>query len=301
MSDPDKKAKYDSPQSHANNGGFGGGFQGPGADFVNAEFEKFKRAAGFGGYGPRGIRKGTSIQVIVELTLEEVFSGVKKKVKYKKDKKCDHCHGNGSKNGTHLHNCTTCGGSGQVFIQHGHIRINDMCHQCGGYGKIITEECEYCSGAGVGKTDVEINVELPPGVLNGSQTVIANLGNDVFISENGIPGDLYLLINVLDHDKFEREGDNLIYRLRASFTQAALGGKVEVPTIDGKTIAFELAECTPNGRVFRLKEKGLPSNIYRGKIGDLLVLIDVKMPNSLTEEEKEILKQLTKETNFKLA
>lgn len=301
LSDPNKKSNYDL----GGNGGFGGNGRSYGnADDINAQFERFRQQAqadfnNFGRTGRGGIRKGQSIQVIVELTLEEIYHGIKKTIKYKKDKNCDHCSGNGSKEGSHLQMCNVCGGAGRVVLQHGHFHIENTCHNCGGYGKIILEECDYCSGAGVEKKDVELQVEIPAGVKDGWNTMVPNFGNDAFMSENGIPGDLYLVITQIMHDKFEREGDNLIYRLEVEFPQAALGGKVESPTIDGKSVSFELSECTPNGKLFRLKERGMPSFVRKGTFGDMIVLIDVKMPTSLTDKEKDLLEKLLKEKNFK--
>jgi len=234
LSDEQKKRNYDSTGS--SNGNFGGHNQRPPSEEdIFRDFERF-RTGNFGG----GIRKGSSIQVIVNMTLEEIFSGAKKKIKYKKDSVCSPCKGNGSKNGTSLHNCGTCGGTGRVVMRHGNFHIENFCHSCGGYGKIIIEECEHCSGAGVSKTDVELDVDIPSGVRDGWQTAVNGYGNDAITDSHGVPGDLYLIISQTQSDKFEREADNLIYRLKIPFTQAALGDRVEVPTIDGGIIGFDL-------------------------------------------------------------
>lgn len=296
LSDETKKKNYDLTGDISGN--FGGGGQNrrhhPSEEDIFREFEKF-RTGNYGG----GIRKGSSIQVIVNMTLEDIFSGSKKKIKYKKDINCNHCKGNGSKNGTSLHNCGTCGGTGRVVMVHGQFHIENFCHNCGGYGKIITEECDYCSGAGVAKKDVELDVDIPAGVRDGWQTAIQGYGNDAITDGKGVPGDLFLIISQVQHDKFEREADNLIFRLQIPFTQAALGDKVEVPTIDGKTMSFDLKECTPYGQFFRMRGRGLPSFARKGFVGDMLVLVEFKMPNKLTDKEKELLKKLSKEENFK--
>jgi len=297
LSDEQKRSHYDLTGSANGNAGFGGANRNgrhPSEEDIFREFEKF-RTGNFGG----GIRKGSSIQVIVTMTLEEIFSGAKKKVKYKKDINCDHCKGNGAKNGTSLHNCNTCGGTGRVAMRHGNFFIENFCHSCGGYGKIITEECNYCSGAGVSKKDVELDVEIPAGVREGWQTAVNGYGNDAITDGNGVPGDLFLIISQVQNDKFEREADNLIYRMKIPFTLAALGGKIEVPTIDGKAITFDLNECTSYGQFFRVRERGLPSFARKGFVGDMLVLVEFKMPTKLTDKEKELLIELSKEENFK--
>lgn len=298
LSDETKRRNYDSTgNANGNFAGYGNHNNGRHYDpeDIFREFEKF-RTGNFGG----GIRKGSSIQVVVVMTLEEIFSGAKKKVNFKKDIICNHCKGNGSKNGTSLHNCGTCGGTGRVVMRHGNFHIENFCHSCGGYGKIITEECEYCYGAGVLKKDVDLDVEIPAGVRDGWQTVMHGYGNDAVAEGNGVPGDLFLIISQVPNDKFEREGDNLIYRLQIPFTLATLGGKVEVPTIDGKTVGFTLDECTPYGKFLRLKGRGLPSFARKGFVGDMLVLVEFKTPNKLTDNEKELLKELSKEENFKI-
>lgn len=297
LTDPDKRRVYD----------FSGNPNGNGRHYSNdddvfSEFEKFKRAAGFGGFGGfgGGVKKGQSIQVVVEMTLEEIFSGAEKKIRYSKNSNCRHCKGNGSKDGSHLETCRVCNGQKFVNIQHGHFIVENICHNCGGYGKIILEECDYCSGSGVENVELELNINLPAGIKEGWQTMIAGRGHDPINAVNGgVPGDLYIVVKQIQHEKFDREGDNIIYRLSLTFTQAALGGTIEVPTVNGKSLSFKINECTQNGKVLRLKDKGLPSFVRKGFFGDMLVVVEISMPTSITEKERELIKKLSKETNFK--
>lgn len=292
LSDANKKASYDAT---GNVNGFNGKNHSA-EDVFNEHFEKFKTAYGFGG---NRVRKGQSIQIVISLKLEEIFSGVKRKLNYKKDKNCYSCNGNGSKDGKSIKTCDTCNGHGFVVIKHGNFHIENTCHSCGGYGKTILEECDICYGAGVEKKDTSIEIEIPAGVRDGWQTSVPGFGNDAFAAENGVPGDLLIMIKQIPHEKFDRDGDDLIYRTRISFPLAAIGGKLEVPTIENKIVSFDLSECTQNGKVFRLSNRGFPSFTNKGSFGNMLVLVELIMPTSLNDKERDLLKELLKQENFK--
>ena len=293
LSDSQKRAEYDL-------GGRMGGQRGGG---FNAEdfFSQFFRggAQGFGSDPfSRGRKKGNSIQYQLDMTLEEIYNGASKTLEFYRDSTCRYCSGNGSLNGNSFSTCSLCRGSGRVIQQHGHFHIENTCHICNGRGQTITSECNSCYGSGVEKTFTSLTADIPKGVPHGWKTAIGGYGHYPS-GGNGESGDLYIFINQLPHEQFERDGDNIVYKAKISFTKAALGGKVEVPTLEGKIISFEVQECTPPNRLFRLKNKGLPSITSIDKFGDLLVVSEIEMPSSFTEKEMNLLRELNEEENFK--
>lgn len=293
LSDEQKRAEYD--LGGRMGGQAGGGFKAE--DFFSQFFKD--RSKGFGGDPfSKGRKKGSSIQYQIDMTLEEIYSGASKKVEFYRYLMCNYCGGNGSLNGNSFSTCNLCRGSGTILMQHGHFHIENTCHVCNGRGSTISKECNGCHGAGIEKTFTSLLVDIPKGVPHGRKTAIAGYGH--FPSGgNGDSGDLYIFVNQLPHENFERDGDNIVYKAKISFTKAALGGKVEVPTLEGKKIAFDMQECTPSNKLFRLKNKGLPSSISKGNFGDLLVVSEIEMPQSFTEKEINLLRELSEEENFK--
>lgn len=309
LSDADKKARYDR-FGHAGmgQGGFGGA-GGMNMDDIFSQFgdifggggspfESFFGGGGGGGRtGTRG-QRGTNLRVKIPLTLEEIQNGVTKKIKVKKDKECDSCSGSGAKDSSSIQTCGTCGGSGYVrqikstFL--GQMQTTGPCPTCNGRGQQITAKCNSCSGVGTIKGDETIEIEIPAGVEDGMQLSMRNKGN---AGKNGGPsGDL--LINIVEkpHDTFSRDGKSIIYDLYLNFADAALGTSVEVPTLDGK-VKIKIPEGTQAGKIFRLKEKGLPSIQSYGK-GDQLININIWTPKNLTNEERSLLEQLREMPNF---
>lgn len=271
-------------------GGFGGGFSGFGG-------------GGFGGFGGSGrssqrVHRGNDIRVRLALTLEEISTGVEKKIKVNKYVKCPHCNGSGAEAGSGVETCKTCGGSGRVSrVQQtlfGQMQSVTTCPTCGGTGKTITKKCSSCGGSGVVKADEVIPVQIPAGVAQGMQLTVNGKGNCGPM--NGINGDLLVVIEELPHDLFKRDGDDILYDKYVSISEAALGASIEIPTL-ANPVKIKLPSGTQSGKILRVKGKGLPEVNSRSK-GDLLVSINVWVPKSLTREETQILDQLKSSSNF---
>lgn len=294
LSDEQKRAEYD--MGGRMGGQRGGGFSAD--DFFSQFFRS--GAQGFGGDDlfNRSRRKGNSLQYQLDMTLEEIYSGASKKLEFYRDSTCNYCGGNGSFNGNSFSTCNLCRGRGTVLMQHGNFHIENTCHVCNGRGTTISKECNSCKGSGIEKTLTSLLVDIPKGVPSGWKTAIGGYGH--FPSGgNGEPGDLYIFVNQLPHKYFERDGNHVVYKAKIPFTKAALGGKIEVPTLEGKRISFDIQECTPSNKLFRLKSQGLPSITSQGVFGDLLVVSEIEMPKVLTEKEKSLLLELNEEENFK--
>ncbi len=242
----------------------------------------------FGGGGGRSSRRsqlGRDIQYEVEVTLEEAFSGVSKKIKIPRNEHCAHCNGSGAKPGTKMKSCGSCGGRGQVVMSSGFFRMQQTCSACGGQGQIITEFCPKCHGKGAVRVTRTIDVNIPAGVDNTTRLRVGGQGE---IGAAG-SGDLYLYIRVLPHDVFERDGNDLYMQMPAHFVKAALGGDISVPTLNGN-VAMTIPSGTQSGQVFRLKEKGMPS-LRGGGAGDQYVKVMIEVPKKLTAEQRQLLEK----------
>jgi len=263
-------------------GGFGGGF------------------SGFGGGGRtrRRVNRGSNLRVKVKLTLEEIAKGVEKKIKVTKYVGCNSCSGSGSKGGSSYSSCSTCHGTGQVtrisntFL--GQMQTSSTCPSCGGEGQTIVNKCPECTGNGIVKGEEVISMNIPAGVEDGMQLSMSGKGNAG--ARSGVPGDLIILIEEIEHENFDRDGVNLLHDAFISITDAAIGANIEVPTIEGKA-RIKITPGTQGGKVLRLKGKGLPSVSSYGH-GDLLININVWTPKSLSKEEKAILEKLGASENF---
>ncbi|NNC94738.1 MAG: molecular chaperone DnaJ [Chitinophagales bacterium] len=316
LSDDNKKAQYDR-FGHA--GVSGGGFSGQN---VNVEdiFEHFGdifgggRSGGggfdpfesfFGGGGRRRQtqtgKRGSNLRIKVKMTLSEIAKGTTKKIKVKKYLPCDQCNGTGAKDGTAVDTCATCNGAGAVRRVTntilGQMQTTTTCPTCNGSGKSITTKCGKCGGEGRSYGEETISIDIPAGVAEGMQLSLRGKGN---AGENGGPaGDLIILVKEEKHGSLVREGENLIYTLYISFIDATLGTSVEVPTIDGKA-KIKIPAGTQSGKIFRLKNKGLPSVNGYGT-GDILVDVNIWTPKHLSKEEKKLLEELKGSENFKPA
>lgn len=306
LSDPQKKARYDQ-YGHAGMGGaggFGGGFGGGMSmedifsqfgDIFGGHFGGF---GGFGGGSRKRTNRGTDLRVKVKLTLKEIATGVEKKIKVKKYVACDHCKGTGAENGTAYTTCSTCNGSGvvtrvqQTFL--GAMQSTTTCPTCGGEGKTITKKCPHCNGEGIQKEDEVITLNIPAGVMEGMQLSMSGKGNAA--RHGGVPGDLLILIEEEDHPDLLRDENDLIYNALLDFPTAALGGSIEIPTIDGK-VKVKIEPGTQPGKVLRLRGKGLPS-VNRYGVGDLLVNISVYVPENLNSEERKAIEKYREASNF---
>ena len=233
----------------------------------------------------RGPARGRDIQYETDVTLEEAFKGVTKKIKVPRNEICQPCHGTGAKNGTALKTCDRCGGSGAMIVSSGFFRMQQTCSACGGRGKMIKEVCPDCSGKGHIRVTRNIDITIPAGVDNNSRLRVRNEGE---VAEGGA-GDLYLYIHVLPHNIFQRENNDLYLQLNISFVKAALSGEASVPTLDGN-MTMKIPAGTESGKVFRLKGKGMP-DVHNGYAGDLYVKVMLQVPKKLNGEQKKLLEE----------
>ncbi|MFC0180811.1 molecular chaperone DnaJ [Thorsellia kenyensis] len=285
LSDSSKRAAYDQ-YGHAafEQGGMGGGAQG---DFGDMFGDIFGDLFG-GGRGGRRQARGADLRYGLEITLEEAVGGVKKEIRIPTLQNCKPCNGSGAKPGTSATTCTTCGGAGQVQMRQGFFAVQQTCPTCRGRGKIIKEPCTSCRGEGRVEEYKTLSVTVPAGVDSGNRIRLSGEGE---AGPNGAPsGDLYVEIHVKSHPIFERDGNNLYCDVPISFTMAALGGEIEVPTLDGR-VKLKIPAETQTHRSFRLRDKGVKS--YRSAArGDLICRVVVETPVKLNEEQKELLRSL---------
>ena len=290
LSDPQKKAAYDQ-YGHAGvdpnmGGGFGGGFGGgAGFDFGDIFSQMFGGAAGGG--GRQQSYQGADLQYAVEITLEEAAAGLKKRITIPTYKECDICHGSGAKPGTSVSTCGTCGGSGTIHVRQAIFQLQQTCPTCHGSGKQIKDPCTSCRGEGRVKTTKTVEVNIPAGIDDGQRIRLSGEGEP---GQHGAPsGDLYVVVHVKAHKTFERNGFDLHCELPISFATAALGGEVEVPTLEGK-VKLTIPKETQTGRRMRVKGKGIKS-LRSSATGDLYCHVLVETPVNLTDRQKELLEE----------
>ncbi len=316
LSDPKKRQQYDQFGFNAPNMGSGfGGFGSDGGFSVDDIFSMFGSifgghsgfdddfVSGFSSRGRSGKRvyKGSDLRIKVSLTLEEVHSGVTKKLKIKKDVPCTHCGGSGSADGSGAETCKGCGGSGVVYRTQqsvfGMMQTQTNCPTCNGEGTIINNKCRYCGGVGVVKGEEVIEIKIPAGVADGMVVTAKGKGNAG--PRNGVNGDIQIYIAEAPHSTFVRDGQDLIYNLLLDFPTAALGGSVEIPTIEGKKVKIKIEAGTQPGKTLRLRAKGLPAvKGYGYGSGDLLVNISVYVPKTLSPEERRAIEGMRNSRNF---
>jgi molecular chaperone DnaJ len=302
LSTPEKRQKYDQFGHDGLSGGFGGGSGGPNMEDIFSQFSDIFGGA-FGGGGQRGggrrVQKGSNLRIKVKLSLEEVGSGVEKKIKVNKFVSCKTCNSSGAKNGSSQKKCHTCGGSGAVTrIQStflGQMQTTAVCPTCAGQGQIITDKCTSCHGEGIARDEEVISINIPAGVEDGMQMALQGKGNAA--PRNGINGDLIVVFEVANHEMFERDGMNLIHDHHINFVDAALGADVEIPLLEGGKAKIKIEPGTQSGKILRLRGKGLASVDYHGK-GDLLVNINVWTPQKLSKDERTVLEKLKNSENF---
>jgi molecular chaperone DnaJ len=304
LSNPEKKQRYDQFGHAGNSAGFGGGGGGFGGMNMEDIFSQFGDVfgGGFGGGSSRGggrrANKGSNLRIKVKLTLQEIANGVEKKIKVNKFVSCKSCSGSGAQGGSAHSSCGTCRGSGQVTqvvnTILGRMQTATTCPACGGEGQIIKDKCKSCYGDGIVREEEVISINIPAGVAEGMQLSMSGKGNAA--ARGGIPGDLLIAIEEIEHEELKRDGNNLFYEKNISFVDAALGTQVEIPTVDGKA-KIKIDAGTQSGKVLRLKGKGLPDvNGYQR--GDLLVNIQVWTPQKLSKEETATLEKLRTSDNF---
>jgi molecular chaperone DnaJ len=287
LSDPKKRSAYDQ-FGHAGveaGGGFGGG-PGAGPGFGDIFGDVFGDIFG-GRAGGRRVHRGADLRYDLALTLEEAVAGKEVKIRIPALVECHHCGGSGAKPGTKPKACPTCAGAGQVRMQQGFFSIQQTCPQCHGNGTVVEEPCSYCHGRGRLQEQKTLSVKVPPGVDTGDRIRLAGEGE--LGEHGGPPGDLYVQINVEPHPIFSREDSNLFCEVPIGFVTAALGGELQVPTLNGKVV-LKIPPGTQTGKMFRMRGKGVKP-VRGGPVGDLICRVAVETPVNLTERQKELLRE----------
>lgn len=299
LTDTQKRAAYDQ-YGHAgvdpNRAGFGGG---GGADFGDIFGDVFGDI--FGGGGGRGgrqrARQGADLRYNLELSLEEAVRGKEVEIRVPTLVGCDSCDGSGAKKGTSPTTCPTCKGNGQVQMRQGFFAVQQTCPTCSGSGKIISDPCTECRGQGRVEKTKTLSVKVPAGVDTGDRIRLSGEGE---AGESGAPaGDLYVQVNVREHKIFTRDNNNLYCEVPLGFTTAALGGEIEVPTLDGK-VKLKITPETQTGKLFRLRGKGVKS-VRSGSVGDLLCKVVIETPVNLSSKQKELLEEFETSINGQAA
>ena len=290
LADAQKRAAYDQ-FGHAGVGNGAGGHPGGGASFSDIFGDVFGDIFSGGG-GPGGgqqrARRGADLRYNLELSLEDAVRGTTVKIRVPTSVTCSTCGGSGAKKGSKPVQCTTCGGVGQVRMQQGFFSLQQSCPQCHGSGQMIKDPCGTCHGQGRTQEHKTLSVKVPAGVDNGDRIRLSGEGE---AGERGAPaGDLYVQISVKEHALFVRDENNLYCEVPISFVMAALGGTLEVPTLDGR-VNLKIPAETQTGKMFKLRGKGVKS-VRGGPVGDLLCRVQVETPVNLTSKQKELLKQL---------
>lgn len=312
LSDPEKRRRYDQF-----------GHEGMrGTDFreytdINDIFNAFRDIFGGSGFGgsifdeffgggtqtrsrrSSSVQRGSDLRVKLKLTLEEIATGVTKKIKIKRYKKCSSCNGTGAERAGGYRTCPVCNGSGEirhvsrsVFGQFVNITT---CNNCGGEGKVISDPCRICGGEGRVQEEATVSFDIPAGVSTGNYLTIRGEGNAG--RRGGSSGDLIVVVEELPHELFQRQGDDIIYELELSIPEAVLGGEIEVPTLTGKA-RLKLEPGLSPGKILRMKGKGLP-NLNTKKNGDQLIIVNIYVPSKISAQERELLQSLMNSPNFK--
>jgi molecular chaperone DnaJ len=305
LSDPQKRAAYDQyghaafdPRARAGGGGRGGGgFHDPndifrqafGGGDLGSIFEQF---FGMGGeeHDPTGPARGSDLRYDMQITLEEAVAGVEKEITVNKPATCDHCGGSGAEKGTKRIRCIQCAGRGRVVMSRGIFSIQQACPRCEGAGEVLEKPCKTCHGDGRISKPSSIKLRIPGGVDTGTR--LRSTGNGEAGQRGGPAGDLYVILHVAEHDIFKREGDHLYCEVPISFTQAALGAELDVPTLTGKA-RIVVPAGTQAGATFRLKGRGVKSLQGHG-LGDLLVKVAVEVPTKLNGAQRAKLEEFAK-------
>lgn len=294
LSDDQKRTLYD---EHGHEGLSAKGFSGGFTD-INDIFSRFGDIFEgglfeglFGGMGSSsrdGPRRGSDLRIDLEISLNEVLAGVKRKIDIRRRRDCDHCEGSGAQPGTEKQTCLQCQGMGRVESSSGFFRVQRPCPRCHGVGSVISTPCEKCSGEGRAVASAEIDIDIPPGIHDGNQMRISSQGDSGV--KGGPPGDLYVRLRVSRHELFERLDDNVLLEVPVTFSDAALGAQVEVPTLEGVE-SLSVKAGTQGGEILRMKRKGLPA-LEGGARGDQLLRVIVETPGKLSSEARELFEQI---------
>lgn len=289
LSDPDKRARYDR-FGHVNGAGFQDfGFGGASGATINDIFgDIFGEMFGGGARRARPRTRGSDLRYHLEIAFEDAAFGTTARIVIPRPKPCATCKGSGAKPGTGPRACPTCGGSGEIRLTQGFFSIARTCHHCQGQGRVLVDKCPDCGGAGGTRENATVEVKVPPGVDTGTRLKLAGEGEPAPVP-GGTPGDLYVVVQVREHPVFRREDTEILCELPISFTQAALGATVDVPTLEGPA-KLKIPAGTQTGKMFRLKGKGVPS-LSGGGRGDEHVRVVVETPTHLSKEQRELLER----------
>jgi molecular chaperone DnaJ len=299
LKDPQRRAAYDRFGHAAFDAGLGGGHPGFGADFSASMSAMFDDLFGefMGQRRPRqrsARERGADLRYNMEITLAEAFEGKTAQIRVPTSVTCEPCNGSGAKAGTAPSTCRTCGGIGKVRAAQGFFTIERTCPSCQGRGEVIDNPCHTCTGTGRVTRERTLSVTIPDGVEDGTRIRLAGEGEAGL--RGGPAGDLYIFLSIKPHEFFQRDGADLFCRVPIAMTTAALGGEVEVPTIDGGKTRVKVPEGTESGKQFRLKSKGMP--VLRSKQkGDLYIQVEVETPKNLSRKQRDLLKEFEKASN----
>jgi len=305
LKDPQKRAAYDKFSHAAFEGmggrGPGGGQGGFGPDFASSMSDIFDDLFGEfmggrrGGDGRHsGRERGADLRYNMSITLDEAFSGKTAQIRVPTSVSCETCDGSGAKSGTNPTTCPTCSGAGKIRASQGFFTIERPCPTCHGRGETIQNPCADCGGAGRVTKERTLSVNIPPGVEDGTRIRLAGEGEAGM--RGGPAGDLYIFLSIEPHSIFQRDGADIFCRVPISMTTAALGGQIEVPTVEGAISRVKIPEATQSGKQFRLKGKGMP--VLRSKLtGDMYIQVEAETPTKLTRRQRELLEEFQKLSN----
>ena len=301
LRDGNKRGAYDrfGHQAYTDNnmGGSAGGGAGGFTDFGDIFEEMF---SGFMGGGRQGGRRsqrerGEDLRFDLSITLEEAFDGKKEEITFNAESQCSDCSGSGAASPSDIATCSQCQGIGVVQIRQGFFTLQQECPRCRGKGQEVKRACNGCRGSGRMKKKRVLNVDIPVGIEDGNRIRVSGEGNHGI--EGAQKGDLYVFVQILAHEIFEREGKDVLCQLPISMAKAALGDKIEVPVIDGGKLRFEVPSGTAHGQQFRLRGKGMPGLYNRGNHGDMIVEIILDVPKTLNKKQRELLEEFEEATN----
>jgi molecular chaperone DnaJ len=308
LKDGQKRAAYDQFGHAAFEGGMGAGRGGPGGfgpDFASSmsdifddlfgEFMGGRRGGPGQGQGRgTGRERGADLRYNLEITLSEAFAGKTAQIRVPASVSCETCSGSGAKAGTKAKSCTTCGGIGKVRASQGFFTIERTCPSCQGRGQTIDDPCPDCSGAGRVTKERTLSVNIPAGVEDGTRIRLASEGEAGL--RGGPAGDLYIFLSIRAHEFFQRDGSDIFCKVPIAMTTAALGGQIDVPTLEGTTTRVKVPDGTESGKQFRLKGKGMP--VLRTKVtGDMYIQVEVETPKNLTRRQRELLEEFEKSSH----
>ena len=297
LSDNKKRSEYDNPASNFNFEGFSGGGMS-----MEDILRQFTSGFGFNPFGSdfgfnmnmgasNGPQKGANMRLRVGITLTDILNGAKKTLKYKRKERCEKCHGTGMDEHSHKETCSVCGGTGSQMHQDGVFQTITTCSHCHGKGHIITNPCSCCGGSGLQEKMNTIEFTVPKGAMDGMQFIIKGGGNQG-AGENGVNGDLYILLVELDDDKFVRMGNDIRFVMSIPVIDCIVGGETEVVTLEGKRLKTKIPECVEEGTEINFRGYGLPVYGNDSQRGNLVGVITHKMPTSISEDDKKVLKGL---------